>query len=384
MRCVDDLHARQQAQLDRLTGQREGAGDGRLAGDDRGDGGQQHQRQQRPFGRREKEGIGHCGGIAENQRALAQIIQHQRGQDQHDPRDLDGPTAEMAHIGVERLRPGDRQKHAAQHQKADHAVTAEKVKPVERIEGHDDARGVADVAGAEHRDGGEPDQHDRSEKGGDAARAMALHHEEGEEDHQRDRHHIGLEEGGDELQTLHRREHGNGGRDDGVAREERGAQNAQHEDGGCGPGEGVLRQRHERQGAALALVVRPHQEQHIFEGDGQEQGPEQQGDDADHILLDDAAARMGMGEGLAQGVEGAGADVAIDDADGSQGQGPDAAMGIIFVTLFGLRVSCGRAAQALMRHLMVPDPYPSSSRTGIYSLCATGRRGSAASFSGVG
>ena len=221
----------------------------------------------------------------------------------------------MAHIRIKRFRPGDRQKDAAQHQKADHAMAAQKMKPVERIERHDNARGVADMAGAQHRDGGEPDQHDRSKKGGDPACPVALHHEKGDENHQGDRDHIGLEEGRNEFQALHRRKNGNRRRDDGVAREERSAHDAQHEDGTSGLGEGVLRQRHERQGAALALVVRPHQEQDIFEGDGQEQGPEQQRDDANHILFDDAASRMGMGEGFAQGVEGTGADVAIDDAD---------------------------------------------------------------------
>jgi hypothetical protein len=211
-----------------------------------------------------------------------------------------------------------------------------------------------------------------------------MRHEESEENDERDGNHIGLEEGRDELEALHRREDRDRGGDDGVAREERGPQNAQHEDGASGPWEGVLGQRHQRQRAALALVVRPHQEQHIFEGDGQEQRPEQQRDDAYHILRDHAARRVGMGEGFAQRIKGAGADVAIDDADGPEGQGPDAAMGIIFVTLFGLRVSCGRAAQALMRHSMVPDPYPSSSRTGIYSVWTTARRGCTASCSRLG
>ena len=258
-------------------------------------------------------------------------------------------------------------------------MAAEKMKSVEWIERHEDARRVADMAGAQHGDGDEPDQHDRPEKGRHPARAMALEHEEREKDHEGDGNHIGLEQGCDELQPLHRRKHRNGGGDDGVAGKQRGAHDAEHENRSGGLGEGVLGQSHERQRAALTLVVRPHEEQHIFERDREEQSPEQQRDDADHILLHHATRRMGMGEGFAQGVERTGADVAIDDADGSQGQGPDAPMRIIFVALFGLGISCGRAAEALIRHSIVPDPYPSSSRTGIYSLSATARRACTAS-----
>ncbi len=48
-RRVDDAEARQQTELDRLARQREGAGDDGLAGDDGGDGRQDHHRDQRPL-----------------------------------------------------------------------------------------------------------------------------------------------------------------------------------------------------------------------------------------------------------------------------------------------------------------------------------------------
>jgi hypothetical protein len=49
-RGEEDFHARQEAEVDALADQREGAGDDRLAGDDGGGGREDDDRQQRPFG----------------------------------------------------------------------------------------------------------------------------------------------------------------------------------------------------------------------------------------------------------------------------------------------------------------------------------------------
>ena len=49
------------------------------------------------------------------------------------------------------------------------------------------------------RDDGEPDAHHRPEKGGDTRRAARLHRKQGEQDDDRQRHHIGIERRGDEL-----------------------------------------------------------------------------------------------------------------------------------------------------------------------------------------
>ena len=49
-----------------------------------------------------------------------------------------------------------------------------------------------------------------------------------------------------------------------------------------------LGERVERQNAALALVVGPHQEQHVFGGDDDQQRPDDQRHRADHLALGDA------------------------------------------------------------------------------------------------
>ena len=101
---VDDLEPRQKTELDRLAGERIGAGDHRLARDDGGGGRQDDQRHQAPARRQEIEGICDRLRVVEDQRALAEIVADERRQDEEQPGRLDRPPAEMAHVGIERLR----------------------------------------------------------------------------------------------------------------------------------------------------------------------------------------------------------------------------------------------------------------------------------------
>ena len=61
-------------------------------------------------------------GIGEHQRALAEIIDQQRGQDEREPCQSDRLAAEMAEIGIQRLAAGDGEKHQAERHQADRAV----------------------------------------------------------------------------------------------------------------------------------------------------------------------------------------------------------------------------------------------------------------------
>ena len=48
--------------------------------------------------------------------------------------------------------------------------------------------------------------------------------------------------------------------------------------------ERALGERHQRQDAALALVVRLHEKQHVFRRHDDQQGPDDQRDDADDLI----------------------------------------------------------------------------------------------------
>ena len=124
---------------------------------------------------------------------------------------------------------------------------------------------------------------------------------------------------GDEIEALDRRKHGNRGRDDRVAREQRGAGDAEQKDeigaASDAPSQRRLRQRHQRQNAALAAIVRPHQEHDIFGRHRENKRVEQQRNRADHRFFRQNVGLGGVRQQFAQRVKRAGADVAIDDAD---------------------------------------------------------------------
>ena len=102
--------------------------------------------------------------------------------------------------------------------------------------------------------------------------------------------------------------------------------------------ERALRQRHQRQRAALAVVVGAQQDHDVFERDDDDQRPEDQRQDAEHRLARRRAAGADRGQHrLAKRVERAGADVAVDDADAAERQRPEA--------------GCGRDAVAVRQRL---------------------------------
>ena len=91
--------------------------------------------------------------------------------------------------------------------------------------------------------------------------------------------------------------------------------------------EGALRQRHQRQRAALALVVGAQQDDDVFERDDDDQRPQDQRQHAEHAPRGRRAVGADRSDHrFAQGVERAGADVAVDDADAAERQQPEVAV----------------------------------------------------------
>ncbi len=112
----------------------------------------------------------------------------------------------------------------------------------------------------------------------------------------------------------------------------------------------ALRQRHQRQRAALAIVVGAQQDHDVFQRHHDDQRPQDQREHAEHGLRVDAACRAaGRDHGFAQRVERAGADVAIDDADAAERQRPEAGGGMGFAMPIGRRRFRGGIAH-LGRH----------------------------------
>ncbi len=188
-------------------------------------------------------------------------------------------------------------------------------------------RGGGDLQRAQHADDREPNGHDGPEYPADLAGAAVLHGEQAHDDRTGDRHHVGLQFGCGHLQPLHGGQHRHGGRDDPVAEEQAGADDPDH--GQHGPAPSVrhraLRQRHEREDAALALVVGAHDQHHVFQGDDDDQRPEDERKDAEDLAFGNPDAGEVVQARLER-VERAGADIAIHDAeDRQQGAGSDGA-----------------------------------------------------------
>ena len=171
--------------------------------------------------------------------------------------------------------------------------------------------------------GDEPDERDRTEESGNPRRAVRLHREETEQDQHGQRHDIVLKRRRGDLQAFDRRQHRDRRRDQRVAVEECGADDAEQDDGEALAADRAIGERHQRERAAFAVIVGAEQDQHVFDGDDQDQRPDDERQDAeDHRLERSLAASRRRMHGFAQRIERARADVAIDDADAAERQPP--------------------------------------------------------------
>ncbi|MHC2579685.1 hypothetical protein ACVMHR_004424 [Bradyrhizobium diazoefficiens] len=100
----------------------------------------------------------------------------------------------------------------------------------------------------------------------------------------------------------------------------------------------ALGQRHQRERAALAVVVGAEQDHDVFERHHDDERPQDQGEHAEHgrRRSEPVGARGGRRHGLAERVERTGADVAIDHADAAERQRAETGRGV------GLAMAIGR------------------------------------------
>ena len=256
-----------------------------LGGDHGGGGSQQHHGIKRPRGVEQKKGIAHGLRRARQQRALPQIIQHQRGKHQAVPSQLDRRAAEMPHVGIQRLGASKGQQHGAQHHERRKAVLGDKPPRVLRMQRAQHLRMQGNLVYATRRQRGKPCQRDRPEPGAQAGRAMLLHEKQPGEHAYCKRHHIGLEHMGADRQSFDRRQHGNRRRQHGVAVEQRSARHA----GQCHRAQRARPlhyrmpcQREQSHDAAFAVIVGTQHQQHVFQGHHQHQRPENRRRGAEH------------------------------------------------------------------------------------------------------
>ncbi len=247
-----------------------------------------------------------------------------RGQHEVEPSGLDRLAAEMPQIGVARLPAGHREKHRAQRHQPDRPVREQEMDGVPGIDRGQHRGVVADVNDPHHGKRGEPHDHHRTEGGRNPRRAATLNRKQHDQDEQGHRPHIVLERRRCELETFDGRQHRDRRRDHGIADEHRRADHAEPQQKQASPAERPLAQRHQRQRAALAVVVGAQQKQDIFGGDDDQKRPQDQREHAKHH---DARGRLALRcarHGLAKRIKRRGSNIAEDDANASKRQRPEA------------------------------------------------------------
>src|SRR5437667_43876 len=144
------------------------------------------QRQECPAGREQVERILDRGRVVNDQRALTEIAEHQRGQHEEQPRAPNRDRAEMAHVGVKRLGTRDRQHDCAQREECGERVAGQESERVRRIERRQDRWVVCDLHRSEQRQHREPHANHRAEQHADAGGPMPLHRAQPDGDCERD------------------------------------------------------------------------------------------------------------------------------------------------------------------------------------------------------
>ena len=129
-------------------------------------------------------------GLGDQQRALAEIVEQQGGQDEGEPDLADRLAAEVPQVRVQRLAAGGDEKHGVEDEVPGPAVVEEELNGVPGIDRQQYLRRLQNAPHAEQRKHREPDQRQRPEHRAHRRRAVALHREQREQDHHRDRNHI--------------------------------------------------------------------------------------------------------------------------------------------------------------------------------------------------
>jgi len=177
----------------------------------------------------------------------------------------------MTEIGVERLATGHGEEDGAKRCKPNPSMSGQEHDAMGRIEGGEHAGVLGDVRKPTDGKGNEPDKRDRSEEGGDPCRAVRLHREQREQNQKGKGDDVSLEGWRGDGKSFHRRQHRDCRRDQSVAVEQCGADDAESDNNQASAPEGPIGERHQCQRAAFAVAVGAEQDQDVFHGDDEDQ-----------------------------------------------------------------------------------------------------------------
>jgi hypothetical protein len=194
------------------------------------------------------------------------------------------------------------------------AIVREEADRVPRVDGCQDLRRPEKRGSPEHGEDGEPRDGDGAEQRAERPGAAMLQCEQADEHGDRQRDDEMAERRRGDRDAFHGAQHGDRRRDHAVAVEEGGAEQPEQQEGMGRPAFDARGERHQGQDAALAVIVGAEDEGQVLDGDDEDQRPGDEREDAEDIgggRLDG----MRAAEAFPERVEGARADIAVDDAE---------------------------------------------------------------------
>ena len=226
----------------------------------------------------------------------------------------------MRDVGVQRLRPGHRQDDGPQGDEGRAGMPDDERNRLGGGEGDEDVGMPQDVRQPHEGEQEEPREHDRAEDPAHFRGPVALCDEEHGQNHQGDGDDEAFHAREGDFQAFHGREHGDRGGDDGVAEEQSRSEDAEkrHEHGDSAGREAAAHPGRQGEDAAFAVVVGSQHEAYVFDGDDEDEHPDDAGDDAGDVLSVERDRPAVQHEDGAQHVQGAGADVAEDHSEGRE------------------------------------------------------------------
>ena len=179
---------------------------------------------------------------------------------------------------------------------------------------------MGDAACSEDGDREKPDQHHWPERAPDPAGAFVLKGEEQSQHDQGQRNHKLVDARRGDLGAFDCREHGDRGGDHAVAVEQCDTdQPEQQHRAAFSTDRAPARERHQRHHATLAVVVRPHHEEHVLDRHDDDQAPEEQREDAEDVGVADPKM-VRRGKRSLKCVQRTGADIPEDDTERAEHQ----------------------------------------------------------------
>ena len=192
---MQHLQTRQETHLHHLLGHAESTRDQRLRSDHGRSRRQTHQWHQQPIRGHHVKRIFHSFRIGQQQRTLAEVVQHQAGHDHRKPSQTNGLLSKVPHVCVQGFAACHAQHHCAQNQKSYLRLGEHETQRMMRTQGPQDFWMVNDVIHTQCGNDGKPHQSDGAKKFTNATGAVLLHKEQTKQNEQSQRDHITLKAG---------------------------------------------------------------------------------------------------------------------------------------------------------------------------------------------